>query len=109
MARGEIKIKRKPKQQSRAIEKLQSQKPQQEKVKPKKAEEFVAADQEDNFIIPDNLAVSDQDLDLFAKLQQDLKKTKKDVSIAQKLKEQTYETIKANPAHDPEVKAVYTK
>lgn len=109
MARGEIKLKKKPRQQTRAMGKLQSQKPQLEKPKAKKIEEEVQADQEENFIIPNDLRVDDNDLDLFTKLQEDLKKTKRDVSVAQKLKTQAYETIKQNPAQDPEVKAVYTK
>ena len=109
MAKGEIKIKRKPKQQTRAMEKLQSQKLQLENPKHKKADEAVQADQDDNFVIPENLKVNDQDLDIFTRLQQDLQKTKKDVTVAQKLKTQALETVKADPAKDPEVKAVYAK
>lgn len=109
MARGEIKIKSKPKQLTRAMEKLQSQKKQLEKPKPKKAADVVQADQDDNFVIPDNLAVSDKDLDLFAQLQQNLQKTKRDTTIAQKFKDQALETVRADPSKDPEVRAVYTK
>lgn len=109
MARGEIKIKQKLKRPARAIEKLQMEKMKLEKSKPKKRDEVVPADEEENFIVPDNLKVSDQDLDIFAKLQQDLQKTKKDVSVAQKIKNQALQTIKADPAKDPEVRAVYSK
>lgn len=109
MARGDIKIKRKPKQQTRAMEKLQSLKPRLEKSKTKKQDEIVHADQDNNFVIPDNLMVTDQDLDLFTKLQQDLQKTKKDLTVSQKLKTQALDTVKADPAKDPEVRAVYAK
>ena len=109
MARGEIKISRKPKKTSRAFKKIQQDDQKAKKTVKKTNIEVKPVDKDDNFVVPNTILVNDDDMDLFAQLKQSLSKTKRDNTVSQKIKKQERETIMTNPVKDPQVQAVYNK